>query len=108
MAAVGGLFVELTRLKARYAVALADHWSCPRDREILRTKIEGVHHEIVRIRKNEAANATRISDEVEVQRMERSIMMPPTPRVPAISNRLSPAHPYPDANQRRQPEGGDT
>lgn len=73
--AVRNLFVELTRLKARYAVALTDPLSCPRNREILRTKIGG----LLRVLRDEAAKDLQISDKAEVQRMERDIMMPRTP-----------------------------
>lgn len=82
--AVCSLLVELTRLKSRYAVALTDPYSCPRNREILRTKIAGFLQELVRVQKEEAAKATQVSDKVEIQRMERDIKSSQAPTVVSV------------------------
>lgn len=82
--AVFGLLVELTRLKARYASALTDPYSCPRNREVLRTKISGFLQELRQVQKEEAAKATQISDKVEIQRMERDIRSQQAPTVASV------------------------
>jgi len=41
------LFTELIRLEARYAAAQVSYGSCPRNREILRAKIEDLRLELI-------------------------------------------------------------